>query len=453
MSSRSFDIPFPEFAAQFGAKKRFWRTLKGSVVPFGSAEQSILESRQKTYIQDLYSDVVSGRFFPQPPREVLLLEKDNGVPRFIHALSLQDACIYYFCMLHLREDVLAGRIQNTFAGWTRGGGIRQLEQVDLQTLSEQYPVTDPQYASSQALNPIHYIKIWGEYRTAVVLAANSGEYHYFVHIDIANFFDNIDLSLLERLLRTSVQREKQTTVDLLFAFLSRWNRTGGNYNPTTVGLPVEEIGDSSRLFANFYLQTYDRAMFDRCKTYGEEAAYFRYADDQWIMAADERMANELVVFAAEQLQALGLSINVGKVLRFDSRDDLLFYWGQRIFEPLEQADEPDISEFAVRAFEQFHLDDSNQKTRPWRRHTVEHALQERVGSQQLDIEIKAEIVRMSVSSSRAGHLTERLMTKMYRNLGQELQCEFIQGLERHRQESLFSYFDFHHDRFRRGIGR
>ena len=71
-----------------------------------------------------------------------------------------------------------------------------------------------------------------------------------------NFYDNINLSLLEKKLLISVPSEKMEFINMLMYFLRNWNLKNDKYHLKSVGIPQNEFGDQSRLLANFYLHYY-----------------------------------------------------------------------------------------------------------------------------------------------------------------------------------------------------
>ncbi len=94
-------------------------------------------------------------------------------------------------------------------------------------------------------------------------------------------------------------------------------------------MPQDEVGDCSRILANFYLQRYDQQIAELCSQMG--CQYLRYADDQIIFGPDRRCLEDLIFFASRELFAINLSINVAKV-RYFSVDQFQEYWAWDLFE-------------------------------------------------------------------------------------------------------------------------
>jgi hypothetical protein len=106
------------------------------------------------------------------------------------------------------------------------------------------------------------------------------------------------------------------------------------YATKTVGLPQDEIGDCSRILANFYLQAYDTVIHQLCINAG--ARYLRYADDQLICCNSSEVADRILVEACKELFKINLSVNSGKVERFESRKAFDEYWAFNLFRLLEE---------------------------------------------------------------------------------------------------------------------
>lgn len=194
---------------------------------------------------------------------------------------------------------------------------------------------------------------------------------YFIRFDIANFYDTINLDLLERKIRNAIPSAKNEIVDLMFVFLRNWNRRFEGYGAKTVGLPQDETGDCSRLLANFYLQDYDRSMQERGLDVSGGGEYLRYADDQIIMTQEQMDAHEWIFNASIALHKIGLNINSGKVIEMSCREDFQYFWSFDYFPLLEDSENVSNINQAVRMFiEQINDDKCNPTPRPWKSNHV-----------------------------------------------------------------------------------
>lgn len=77
-------------------------------------------------------------------------------------------------------------------------------------------------------------------------------------------------------------------IDLLIYFLRFWNRDFENFKTKNIGIPQDEVGDCSRVLANFYLHEYDSYLKSEAEKNG--CKYVRYSDDQIIFAKNETTA-------------------------------------------------------------------------------------------------------------------------------------------------------------------
>jgi hypothetical protein len=120
-------------------------------------------------------------------------------------------------------------------------------------------------------------------------------------------------------------------------FLHGWNKRLEGYNNKTIGIPQDEIGDISRILANFYLQDYDFQMKKICDSLG--AKFIRFADDQIIYTKSKEDARSILFEASRQLFRINLNLNSSKVREFDSRELFNKYWAFDIFDLLKDKED------------------------------------------------------------------------------------------------------------------
>jgi len=204
-----------------------------------------------------------------------------------------------------------------------------------------------------------WFKNWKEFQRRAYDYSQTGEYNYFIKTDIANFYDTINLSILENKIRTVLNENDPFVLDLLFNFLGNWNRRFEGYAQKSVGIPQDEIGDNSRILANFYLQDYDKFMFELCSELG--ARYLRYADDQIIFSPDQYTAREVLFYASKELAKINLNMNSGKVIEFPDRKSFNIYWAFDLFFKMESVNDSQQANDIVR--ELFSLIDAKQNFR------------------------------------------------------------------------------------------
>ncbi len=132
-----------------------------------------------------------------PPPEYLYLPKSKGILRRIKVYGLEDSSIYYYCVKGI-QDTLAKTIkQNPFVF----GGFRFTPDLKMSDEDLDAIPFDPKYQG--VFSKHQFRKEWGEYqRLAGSLA--SRDFDLYIHIDIAHFYDDINLNLLENKVRGDV---------------------------------------------------------------------------------------------------------------------------------------------------------------------------------------------------------------------------------------------------------
>lgn len=157
------------------------------------------------------------------------------------------------------------------------------------------------------------------------------------------------LSRLETIVREAVDKKKTQVVNLLFYFLSNYGKRDLNYGIQTIGIPQDEVGDCSRILANFYLQEYDSKIYKFSTN--KKSGYLRYSDDQIIAASSEKTAKDLMFQASKELTKLGLNLNASKA-KFLTRTEFHMYWSFDIFKLLQDASDITKIEKAFDLFKQ-----------------------------------------------------------------------------------------------------
>ncbi len=296
-------------------KTKFWSKLNESLVPFDDKPID-----KEIFLDDLYQQIQEFTYSPSHPREYIVYNKHNGISRYVPTFERKDYCVYYLCIKLLESEIAINRVEGTFGGWTLGNPIRLKEEQELIELD---------YIPFNTINELSWSNEWQSFQGIAEKHKDTGDYEYFINMDIANFYDTINLSVLERKIRHVIPKEKQDVVTLLMHFLHGWNKKLEGYSSKTIGIPQDEIGDISRILANFYLQDYDEIMKNACEAMG--AKYIRFADDQIIFARSKEDARKILFLASKSLFSINLNLNSGKVKEFETKDDFDKYWAFDVF--------------------------------------------------------------------------------------------------------------------------
>ena len=314
----------------------FWRAFQNKQPFFEVPEK---KNKKELIVENLYLELQDRSYYPSVPHCYVDRDKGNGVTRIIPVFTLKDYCVYYYCIKKIENRIAFNRIENTFGGWTLGGLMRKSEDDEMEKrredfnlyedfLSELYGISVSEYS----FNPTAWAKAYGDLNAKLYATAKEGAYKYVAELDIANFYDSIRLDILEMRVKELVREECSDIVSILFHFLNYWNRNINLYNKQTVGIPQDAMGDCSRILANFYLQPYDKAMYQLCTQ--NNCKYLRYADDQFLFSENENKLNLLIFKASKTLNSLGLSVNQEKVKIF-STENLINYRSFKIFDLLK----------------------------------------------------------------------------------------------------------------------
>jgi hypothetical protein len=306
-------IDKPSFLEFFNTK--FWTKLNESIVPFTDKPVD-----KNEFLDKLHSQVNDFTYTPSHPRYYIHINKHNGVTRFVPTFNRKDYCVYYLTIKLLEHEVAVNRVEGTFGGWTLGNPIR---------LKEEQEIIELDYVPFNTINELSWTQEWRSFQNIARKYNDSGSYGYYINLDIANFYDTVNLAILERKIRHVIPKTKQEVVTLLFHFLQNWNKKIEGYNFKTVGLPQDEIGDCSRILANFYLQDFDFTMKEICDKY--DSKFIRFADDQIIFTHNKKIARLILFEASKELFKINLNVNSSKVKEFQSKAEFEKYWAFEIF--------------------------------------------------------------------------------------------------------------------------
>ena len=287
----------------------FWRAFRNRTFPIRTPQNS---AEKKAKVRAVFESVRSARYAPSIPEAEIVMNKGHGVARTIPVFCIEDYIVYYFCIKEL-EDVLCGnRTANTFGGWTLGGKMRKLEDVEV--------AFDTGYSSARySFNPRAWTAAFGEFNSLLFAQLDTDAYTHVLQFDLSNFYDCVRLDILERWIREEADASKGWVIALLFFFLNQWNRKNTGLHPQAVGIPQDALADCSRILANFYLQRYDKFAESTCAKAG--ALYFRYADDQMVLLKGTEHVESLMLLLTRNLDRFGLRVNQKKVQLW-SADDL-----------------------------------------------------------------------------------------------------------------------------------
>lgn len=353
MGSIGSDMPLitenlETFADRFS--KSFWKAINKQYFDELEPETTQL------VIEGVHSALVGGTYSPSKPKYYIDKDKGSGVLRRIPVLEPKDYAVYFYCISMLEEKIASNRVPNTYGGWSLRGLLRNSEDKQIQPLTGELVIVESDEVSipTFSYNEYAWANYYGDYQKKLYATLKDcikkPEHMKYIAVqfDIANFYDNIKINLLEKNLRSMCTTNEAPVVDLLCHFLKYWNRDVHGYEAQQNGIPQDAFADCSRIMANYYLQSYDDAISKYSST--KEATYFRYADDQIVIARNLTDARDILHMASIELSKLGLNINKAKV-KYHSINGLIEHFSFTEFRKLhENGKNPEVLDSVVKKY-------------------------------------------------------------------------------------------------------
>lgn len=282
--------------------------------------RSMSKKEYEEILKKLYKQLNNYEYRVDSVEEKLFVYKSNNVARIVPVLTVKDELLYYFLCKMIEENIAINRTENTYGGWLLGNEIRLEEDTEINYVYKSY-------------NPLLWNENWKNFQNILYYnVKNLDDEAIILKLDIANFYDNINLNLLEKKLLVSVSKDKLEYINMLMYFLRNWDLKNDKYHLKSVGIPQNEFGDQSRLLANFYLQDYDKKIKKICDI--SNATYIRFADDQIIIIRDRTKINDIMYVIAKELNKIGLNLNASKVKKYN-KDTIQIFYGIPIFKLLD----------------------------------------------------------------------------------------------------------------------
>ena len=372
----------------------------------------------KNIILNLYKELKNYEYRTDVIDEKLFTYKTNNVARIIPILSVKDELLYYFVCKMLEDEIAVNRTENTYGGWRIGNKIKIEEDAEIEYVYKSY-------------NPTLWNENWKEFQNILFNKIQTLDDNDMVlKLDIANFYDNINLSLLEKKLLVSVPVEKLEFINMLMYFLRNWNLKNDRYHLKSVGITQNEFGDQSRLLANFYLQNYDKIVKQICDIWN--AVYIRYADDQIIILKENEKLNNIMYVISRELNALGLNLNASKVKKYN-KETIQILYGIPVFKLI---DEQKYDEAVNKFFEFYNREDVDfNYTSSLKRFL-------NIGLDKFNMSNRNKLKSIITEYQFVRETNEYYMRKIYNNLLKEERGDFIELIYKISKETTYNAFHY-----------
>jgi hypothetical protein len=319
---------------------RFWNhILKESVISYKYTNFPI---DKQEFLEKLYDSIFTWEYYPSKMENYLTIPKNiECVPRLNPIFSISDYVIYYYCIKQIQSELVQGKILNTFWAFRLDSDFRRLELTSLPYELDYMPIA--------SFNRFGWKKEWSDFLNLTNQLLTNYENPIIIEFDIANFYDRINISLLENKVRMVAKNDKIFEVNLLFHFLKNRNRKNLLYKEASVWIPMDEVWECSRILANFFLQGFDSEFLELCKE--SNVSFIRYADDMLIITGEnnEHILKNLIFKAWILLDKIWLSINSSKTKKYKHNEYLTYRW-VNIFDLLKDTEDISSVEKAIELY-------------------------------------------------------------------------------------------------------
>lgn len=236
------------------------------------------------------------------PKSGLSVRPGNVLP--IEEASLLNAIVYLMAPLLDRKIDKAVYSYRLAPDWKKkvkhGESMFREVQVEFPFLKR---------GTIRSISPFEaWYERWPQFEADAFRAYTTEGFSHLTKTDITAYFENIDLRLLETLIRSLLKREEGKTLQLLFRVLEGWTRSTSTGTPVGRGIP--QGNEVSSFFGNLYLIPLDRDLNHFC--HGRAAKWFRYVDDVKVFTKSERDAREAVFIINDALRRLHLNLQGSK---------------------------------------------------------------------------------------------------------------------------------------------
>ena len=403
-----------DFRAIF-SKRLYEKIIKESSI---SCIRDISKKEFNNIIDKTYNELENYEYKVGNVDEKVFVYKNNNVARIIPVLSIKDELVYYFACKMIEDEIAVNRTINTYGGWRLGNKIKLQEDSEIDYVYRSY-------------NPGLWNENWKQFQNIIYNNTQDlDDDSLILKLDIANFYDTVNLNLLEKKLLSAINRDKLEYINILMYFLKSWNIQNDKYDMKTVGIPQSEFGDQSRLLANFYLQDYDERVYDICSR--SNATYIRYADDQIIILKDKSKKNDILYVIANELNKIVLNLNASKVREYNKERIQLLY-GIPIFKLL---DEKRYDKAAEKFFEYLERTDVDFN------YTSSLKKFLNLGLSKFTLHYKNKIRALLTEYQFVRESNEYYMEKIYINIGSDEKIEFLNLLNRISEETDYNGFHY-----------
>jgi hypothetical protein len=152
-----------------------------------------------------------------------------------------------------------------------------------------------------------WYEAWPQFDAAGIRAVKEQGYTHLTKTDISAYFENIELRILDSILRRYLPRETDI-IEILLRILEAWTRRTPSGVPIGRGIP--QGNNVSSFLGNLYLTALDDSLEQFARKKG--AKWFRYVDDVKVFTKSYEDAREAVFLINSALRDLHLNLQGSK---------------------------------------------------------------------------------------------------------------------------------------------
>ncbi len=282
--------------------------------------------------------IANGRYRPRHmldvdiPKSALTVRPGNILP--IEEASILHAIIYLVAPKldgELSDKVYSYRLHKDWVRRVRRGrSIFKDDELELPFLKR---------STIKRFDPMEswYIA-WPEFDAARKEALKDRRFTHVAKTDISAYFENVDLRLLEDIVKQRLRFEPKL-LSLLFRILNAWTRDTAA--GVSIGRGLPQGNDVSSFLANYYLLPLDRALDRFARQSG--STWFRYVDDLDILTDSYDSARDAVLLVNQVLRSLHLNLQGSKTRILSGkelREEYSHIDSDRVGELIEQLSDP-----------------------------------------------------------------------------------------------------------------
>jgi hypothetical protein len=280
--------------------------------PIGYADFAFqLSDRLNFIIEEIEND----RYCPRHLTEIDIPKSGLSV-RPGSILPIEDMVVLHACIFLLAPK-LDGKLKENVYSYR----LRKDWEKKVKNKESLFKEGDPEFPFLKRktigdFNPFEkWYERWFAFEKASNKACTVEGYTHLTKTDITAYFENIDLSALEALLRSFLGKEEQI-IHLVFKILRSWTRSTSTGTPIGRGIP--QGNEVSSFLGNIYLMRLDDRLDEFCKK--NDAKWFRYVDDVKVYTRSKHLARKIVFEVNNALRSLYLNIQASKTeIIFDKK--------------------------------------------------------------------------------------------------------------------------------------